>query len=157
MPIFTLKEPRKLGERDEKYGQSYWAFTHESQLPVKFNLMEGEVSDGQKITCEEATTRTSSKGKDYQQLKKVRPQGAQTEAKWQPRDNDAIRAQWAIGQAMTHFAPKENVKLNDVETLAKALFGMVDRVKTGEQVVEPDEDTVYDTDDEPINLDNIPF
>lgn len=56
---------------------------------------------------------------------------AQTPAKkeWSPRDDSHIRAQWAIGQSMTHFAQKDSVSLDDVEKLAGALFVMVDRVK----------------------------
>ena len=48
---------------------------------------------------------------------------------WQPRDDSHIKAQWAIGQAMSHFANKDKVSLEDVEKLAGALFEMVDRVK----------------------------
>jgi hypothetical protein len=48
---------------------------------------------------------------------------------YQPRDDAAIRAQWAIGQSMSHFANKDSVKLPDVEKLAVALFEMADRVK----------------------------
>lgn len=136
-----------MGDHDPKYGQSYWAYTHESQLPVKFNLMEGSVSDGQKITCEEAATKTSSKGTDYQQLRKVKPVGSDplyedntTFAKpaYQPREDhhEAIKAQWAIGQAVQlHIAvtAKGGEEAQSIEDTAKELFAMVDRVKVGEQ------------------------
>lgn len=48
------------------------------------------------------------------------------------RDDDAIKAQWAIGQAMNaHIGTNTDgkVKLEDVEVLAKKLFSMVERVK----------------------------
>lgn len=169
MPTFTLKDPKKMGDHDPKYGQSYWAYTHESQLPVKFNLMEGTVSDGQKITCEEAATKTSSKGTDYQQLRKVKPftneeQPAQTSFKpaYQPREDhhEAIKAQWAIGQAVSVYKDK----VDEVETYAKTLFKMVDRVKADEPT-QPKQDTPVSNEEmdslinsgEPINLDDIPF
>ena len=146
MPTFTLKDPKKMGDNDPKYGQSYWAYTHESQLPVKFNLMEGTVSDGQKITCEEAATKTSSKGTDYQQLRKVKPVGSDplyedntTFAKpaYQPREDrhEAIKAQWAIGQAVQlHIAvtAKGGEEAQSIEATAKEFFAMVDRVKSSE-------------------------
>lgn len=185
MPTFTLKDPKKMGDHDPKYGQSYWAYTHESQLPVKFNLMEGSVSDGQKITCEEAATKTSSKGTDYQQLRKVKPVGSDplyedntTFAKpaYQPREDhhEAIKAQWAIGQAVQVFISEKGKSLDQVEIDAKEFYAMVDRVKAGEQpktgydtfkqageaVKAKQEDAVQVTDtqmDEPINLDDIPF
>jgi hypothetical protein len=143
MPTFTLKDPKKMGDNDPKYGQSYWAYTHESQLPVKFNLMEGSVSDGQKITCEEAATKTSSKGTDYQQLRKVKPVGSDplyedntTFAKpaYQPREDhhEAIKAQWAIGQAVQVFISEKGKSLDQVEIDAKEFYGMVERVKSSE-------------------------
>ena len=151
MPTFTLKDPKKMGDHDPKYGQSYWAYTHESQLPVKFNLMEGSVSDGQKITCEEAATKTSSKGTDYQQLRKVKPVGSDplyedntTFAKpaYQPREDhhEAIKAQWAIGQAVQLMLPssaKNALSPAVLEDTAKMFFAMVDRVKSSEQPKTP--------------------
>lgn len=146
MPTFTLKDPKKMGERDPKYGQSYWAYTQESQVPVKFNLMEGDVTDGQKITCEEYSVKTSAKGTDYHQLKKVRPEGVvksvpqTTKKEWQPRDDDAIRAQWAIGQAIAMDAKPSQVGMSQfdgIEETAKVLFSMVDRVKAPDEPSKP--------------------
>lgn len=54
---------------------------------------------------------------------------APAKKEWQPRDDNAIRAQWSIGQSMTHFSSKPEVKLEQVEVLACALYEMVDRVK----------------------------
>lgn len=189
MPTFTLKDPKKMGDHDPKYGQSYWAYTHESQLPVKFNLMEGTVSDGQKITCEEAATKTSSKGTDYQQLRKVKPftneeQPAQTSFKpaYEPREDhhEAIKAQWAIGQAVQLMLPssaKNALSPAVLEDTAKMFFAMVDRVKSSEpktgydtfkqagEAVKAKQDTTVSNEEmesiiasgEPINLDDIPF
>lgn len=83
------------------------------------------------------------------------------------KDDSHIRAQWAIGQAMTHFAHKEKVGLEEVEALAGALFQMVDRVKV---VQAPEQKGKYDDDiqlikelgeaiheDKPLDVAEIPF
>lgn len=84
-----------------------------------------------------------------------------TNQAYTPKDQDLIRAQWAIGQAVAsgYRAPEE------IEANAKTLFAMADRVKqsapitpeTVAKVFTPD--PVYDLPpgDEPINLDDIPF
>ena len=92
-----------------------------------------------------------------------------SKSSYQPRDDEAIRAQWAIGQAVQlySFEAKEHElgpHMNLIEAKAKELFSMVDRVK-GLKVEErlpaekpPKVDPVFDIDeDEEINLDDIPF
>lgn len=105
---------------------------------------------------------------------------------WLEKDKQ-IRAQWAIGQSLSKFeencyqASDENraTLLANIEDFAKELFSMVDRVKTGE-TIKPEKDPFEDnmsgkhldpeddpetlkrmeseiTQDEPINLDDIPF
>lgn len=86
-----------------------------------------------------------------------------------PKDQDAIKAQWAIGQAIVlfHESPTADY-LDQIEKTAKSLFAMVDRVKSVTPVEgvfgakaetpKPKEDEVItDIGDEPINLDDIPF
>lgn len=78
--------------------------------------------------------------------------------------HEDIKAEWAIGLALNAIADKND--LEAVESLARDLHGMVERVKDGRgadeskpkveqrgsgEVVIP-----YD-DDEPVNLDDIPF
>lgn len=77
--------------------------------------------------------------------------GTTTKKEWQPRDDDAIRAQWAIGQASSFFAQVEGGKASGddpagyrrVEEIAKQFYAMVDRVKgssvTQEPTVSPEE------------------
>ncbi len=50
-----------------------------------------------------------------------------------PKDDKAIQAMWAIGQAMNWFSNRASDKLEakDVKELAIILNGMVDEVKTG--------------------------
>lgn len=81
------------------------------------------------------------------------------------RDDSAIRAQWAIGQSMTHHNGAEQLSLTDIEATATALYLMVDRVKVADptmiakQEVKPAKDVVHTNIDmdAPINLEDIPF
>lgn len=99
------------------------------------------------------------------------------------RDDNAIRAQWAIGQAVQIQAASKVVRdgstlMNELEATAKSLYAMVDRVKdsnggntvvtgstnpgqtqtfsNGEPLPVPDRQFEVDP-NEPINLDDIPF
>lgn len=171
MDTLTLKQPRKMGQPDPQYGQSYWSYTEESQVPVMFNLTSGDVADGQKITFEERVIKQGKKG-DYHRLKKVRPVGGQQpqpqvkQFKADPEKQASIRAQWAIGQAVSVHADD----LGKVESLAKELYDMVEKVKQPRQETKTDSketftdgspvpeqpDEIVD-EEEPINLDDIPF
>jgi hypothetical protein len=62
--------------------------------------------------------------------------GARTSSGYQPRDDNAIRAQWAIGQAINLAAvkmDKDAITLPVIESYAKELFTTVSRVK-GEEL-----------------------
>lgn len=98
-----------------------------------------------------------------------RPQEGSGSRGYQPRDDMAIRAQWAIGQAVqtiAYLSPKAQDEWTaTVERRAKEFYAMVDRVKNSspitqksvKKVFKPDE-VVADFDEEaPINLDDIPF
>lgn len=55
--------------------------------------------------------------------------GTSSKPAYVPRDDLAIRAQWALGQGMTAAYNNEVGNLAEVEMLARELFAMVDRVK----------------------------
>lgn len=58
-----------------------------------------------------------------------------------PRDDSAIRAQWAIGQAVHWYKDSLEDKeppLDKIETLAGDFFAMAERVKAGPQTASPD-------------------
>lgn len=79
-------------------------------------------------------TKTSQAGKDYlrfyrDQKPPDEPQGRTGGSSWQPRDDMAIRAQWAIGQAVAWSIGNDLDKIGDLEGIAKNFFVMVDRVK----------------------------
>lgn len=102
--------------------------------------------------------KTSKAGKQYNRFKREqKPDTEEKEAYWQEK-NMSIRAQWAIGQAVSVHA--DNIE--KVETLANELFEMVDRVSGNvEQARDQEEkvasEVVHEVDDQPINLDDIPF
>lgn len=72
MFVYTFSKLAKLGEMDEKYGQSYWGETNQALKPVKFNSMNQEITAEDTIEAEERAEKRSGKGIDYYQLKKVK-------------------------------------------------------------------------------------
>lgn len=75
---FTVKTAFKMGEYDEKYGQTWYCTVEEIGQPVMFNLMDKEqtVQEVDKITFEEQLVQTfksgKNQGKEYRRLKKVK-------------------------------------------------------------------------------------
>lgn len=75
MKTFTFSKLSKLGEHDEKYGTTYWGEPNEQVEPVKFNSMNQDIIDTDTIEAEEILLKTSGKGIEYHQLKKVKVVG----------------------------------------------------------------------------------
>lgn len=70
---------------------------------------------------------------DSQQFPQANAAGGQsTASSYQPRDDNAIKAQFAI-KASIQFATLSNLpsSVEDIEVYAKAFYNMVDRVKNG--------------------------
>jgi hypothetical protein len=83
-----------------------------------------------KVGEHEAETFTSKSGKEYWRT----PKSAQKPATqgYKGKDEDAIKAMWAIGQAITIYnAGGQREDPSFVEVQADKLFAMVDRVKQG--------------------------
>lgn len=98
---------------------------------------------------------------------------------WSSKDQESIRAQWAIGQAVAVFNAGKDTNIGDIEKNAKDFYAMVDRVKGGVQSEQPpasepgyekakaeaerirqtfsDGSPTPSDADMQINLDNIPF
>ncbi len=94
--------------------------------------------------------KTSQAGKPYRRFyRDKRPDASSGASKstYQPRDDMAIRAQWAIGQAVNMIGQKvqgETVTaITPIENLAKELYAMVERVKNsnGSEVREAESPT----------------
>lgn len=158
MKQLTLKNPKYLpsdSPADElKYGKSYWSYTYDSETPVMFNLLEGEVQDGTVINAEEVMLKTSKKGTEYHRLKKVRISGSQ------PSNSSAQRQSAAPA--------------NDTDKLLELIFDNTDKtLKLVQKLAGEDEpqsladawrsatkepdNVVEDIGDEPMNINDIPF
>lgn len=148
MKTLTLKNPTALGERDPKYGQAYWSYTHDSDTPVMFNLMDGEVGDGSVITAETIEVKESKNGNEYHRLKKVTIESQSEITPHRKTDSEVILA-----------------KLDEILAILKADTAVAKKVseKSGyEQAKETRknftaDEVVEDIGDEPINLADIPF
>lgn len=124
MHLYTVTKISKLGERDPKYGQTYWAEVRESDFPIMFNSSSSFVSEGQALVAEEQEKKISKKGSEYLRLKKVKL--AETEAK------EPTKAEPKPELVAGHFNLIMR-KLNDIHNDIKTLKGE-------DIVVDPDEE-----------------
>lgn len=152
MKQLTLNDPKPLGDKDPKYGQTYWSYTHDQEHPVMFNLMEGEVYDGSVIAAETVELKTSSKGTDYHRLKKVKVIGQHSEPQLPTPPPDSSKLLSLIyddtQKILRLVGHKDNEQLLERQPTLASTW----RKTTGQ------EDTVtYDIGDEPINIEDIPF
>lgn len=69
---YQISKLSKLGDYDQKYGQTYWVEIASDLTPVKFNSQNQHIGVGDVITAEEKVMKKSTKGTEYWQLKKVR-------------------------------------------------------------------------------------
>ena len=73
---YVIKTAFKMGENDEKYGQTWYCTVEELQVPVMLNLLNGDLQELDKITPEtqEIQKFKSGKnaGKEYRRFKKVK-------------------------------------------------------------------------------------
>lgn len=99
--------------------------------------------------------------KSYLRFYRAKPdeqQGFNNQGGGKPsRDDNHIRAQWAIGQSMVWQSTRSTsglVKVEEIEVLAKELYSMVDRVKNSNVVTDSKVDKVYEpTNEELASLD----
>lgn len=150
----------KKGIKQDDYG-NYWCSMALKGVgePVSIAVKDPtQFSTGMTLygTVENKVSRA---GKDYLKFKREKKEevsspGEPAKTSWQPRDDMAIRAQWAIGQAVNMAAQVDKAPLSDIEEYATQLFAMVDRVK-GSAPVKAVDETFGES--EPINLDDIPY
>lgn len=125
----------KKGDFQDNHG-NYWcdmALEGVSE-PVRIVVKDpSKYADGMELYGE-VKEQTSKAGKTY--LRFFRGQKEQQsfiKKEWQPRDDSAIRAQWAIGQSVVLYNANNEDSLgphmNVIEAQAKELYAMVDRVK----------------------------
>jgi hypothetical protein len=171
----SAKEPRSWSFKDSKTGaaipmETYNVMVEGESEPVEVNRKPGDKpAVGEVLT---GSLETTEYGKRFKKERKPFTPGS-----FQPKDEAAIKAMWSIGQAVTFvgFHPDEAM-ITDIEPLARDLFAMVDRVKTGEpsgfqkaaavaekiKAKNPIADLEEvglpgSVEDEKVNLDDIPF
>lgn len=164
----SASEPRTWSFRDKRTGadvpmETYKVMVEGDNDPIEINRKPGDKPQvGEVLTGRMENTEYGKRFK-----KEARPYTPS-----QGKDEAAIKAMWSIGQAVAFlgYHPEEST-ITDIEPLAKDLFAMVERVKTGEPsgfaqaaaVVEKikakdDVKEVFDDfKDEPVDLDSIPF
>lgn len=137
MDSFTIKSAFAMGDPDPKYGQAWYTTVEEMDFPVMFNLMSGSVQELDKVTFETQEINRFKSGKnageEYRRLRKVKVIEAS------PR-------------MVTPDKPQGNEVISDILKRLSALEETVERLSG-----KPKEDVIADVDDEPINLDDIPF
>lgn len=81
-------------------------------------------------------------------------QGGTARSGYTPKDEKAIQAMWAIGQAVqvTIATYKGKDPSGTIEALAKELFVMVDRVKVGAEPLPEEPDEIIPVTDDPVDL-----
>jgi len=143
---FITKKINPLGDNDPKYGQRYWGYVEESEMPVSFNLMNPvDIREGVTLEFDEKAIKESKKGTEYLFLRKVKVSG---EALVQPTSDD-----------------KKLLELiyDDTQKILKLLDGRSGYEKakdTAEEIkakTAEEEQVVEDIGDEPISLEDIPF
>lgn len=137
---YTLDEVNQLGEKDIKYGYSYWVKSLEEDMPIMFNSMQeigiNEDAPTVTITAEERVEKESKKGNPYYRLRKVKVLNpAMTTAPIKPTDSDF-----------------EKEVLARLDTLTAMITDM-----GGKPSQKPPEDPVVEDVPETIDLKDIPF
>ncbi|MCA9330201.1 hypothetical protein KDA11_06130 [Candidatus Saccharibacteria bacterium] len=130
MKQFVIKKVNQLGDKDPKYGATFWAEVEEQAQPVMFNLMQGNPQEGDRISSEEVLLKTSGKGTEYHRLKKVKLEEAS------PR----------------LVSPTEDSLERRVAKLEEAVFGPAE-----DKVREVAQETKQAMEEETIDLSEIPF
>lgn len=136
---YIIKTAFKMGENDEKYGQTWYCTVEELQVPVMLNLLNGDLQELDKITPEtqEIQKFKSGKnaGKEYRRFKKVKiTQGTPRAA-----------------------APAGNSDLEERVRKLEAVVFPSGEEETQNTPVSDDKAPPLSDEDAPINLDDIPF
>lgn len=132
----------KAGDFQDPNGNTWCEVLFEEwrSEPLKWVVKDPTtITEGMKVYGH-IETKTSKANKPYQRFyRDQRPEAGTTTplipekqasgSTWQGRDDAAIRAQWAIGQAMTYALNGKQPTLDSIERNATKLFQMVDRVK----------------------------
>jgi len=136
----------KVGDYKDANGNTWCnvLFKGRANEPLRWVVKDpSTISVGQTVYGH-IETKTSQAGKPYQRFYRDQrpdpsqaPTGSSSGSSWTPRDDMAIRAQWAIGQAIAYLSPDLSQMTGSpdshIEKWAKTFFAMVDRVKAPTQ------------------------
>lgn len=75
MKILTIKSVKPMGEYSEQYGQTFWGYVEEYEMPVRFSKKLRAIADGTIISAESGAVKEGSKGQ-YMQLSGINIGGA---------------------------------------------------------------------------------
>lgn len=164
---YTIRAFKGTDFKDQN-GNTWCSVTFEGvSEPIKWVVKDPTtVNVGDKVYGK-ITDETSKAGNPYRRFRREKrpeqpenaPQG-QSDEYWQQRNHE-IRAQWAIGQAVStvDWTEKGVAIYEAVEQKAKQLYAMVERVASGEPTDEETEISEEDIKkiDEETFLNDIPF
>jgi hypothetical protein len=142
----SSKPPRSWSFNDKKTGQpvameTYKVLVKGEDDPIDVNRKTGNPPTVGEVLS--GTLETTDFGRKFKPERKSGPS-------FGGRDQDAIKAQWAIGQAVGLFTSGKDTEIGDIEKNAKDFFLMVDRVK--QTAVPPKPPATAMSDDDFVNL-----
>lgn len=151
---YTVREVKTTGQQDDNNNDMLWVtFEGIQDNALMFARKHPEVQGKE---YGEIVKQKSKAGKEYYRFyRKQREEGHQAQQnsfkgsekkEWQPRDDDRIVAQWAIGQAVAAYTKTGHpVDFKEIEEWATKFYAMVDRVKGSESKSEPSKGSGYET------------
>lgn len=166
---YTIKDLKVTDFKDQHDNSWVNAAFEEFGEPVTIVVKDpSKLKVGLKLTGE-IKTMTGKSGKAYNRFFRDKPQqqgfggavGFKGKRDYTPRDDAAIQAQWAIGQANQQVVAGV-VEPGDIEALAKDFFSMIDRVKASKEEEQQLKDNPLDKQPvekmgDPVSLADIPF
>lgn len=150
MKQFTLLEPQPLGEADDMGIQTWWAKVEEDNRPVRFQKKRQAIRDRQVILAKKVEVRKSkSKGLPYLNLEGVELVDEEPiEATPVAEDEDPKRNSQSAYQAVMFKLEEIHTEGKDTNRMLRTLIGEGDK---------KDENVDLLDDEEPINIEDIPF
>lgn len=123
-------------------GRVIYIFTKAGNEPSEGDQLDGDVAQDKAGNLKFTKTKNESYGGPQRT--------AQPKSEiYKKRDDTHIKAQWAIGQAVSivsqNLKPDEELPFDGIEDIAKELFAMVDRVKDSDAPAEQTQIPVADS------------
>lgn len=156
----SSKPPRNWSFKDKNNGadvqmETYKVMVEGEDEPVEVNKKPGNVPKVGDVLS--GTLEDSEFGKKFKPDKKAFSGGGGNYVD----HHEDIQIQWAIGQAIQIGMTTSDLKPSDIESQAKQLLSIVNRIKNpqtpAEDALDKLDTVVTVTGDESINIDDIPF